>query len=139
MDKPQSQPKAMSKYELGERAVSMAHELETKPAANAMAEVHALKQQMRPQDYASMVRTIETVNKFDREQNPALPKVIITDKGGNKADVSGVARDVVDPKPAPEPKAEAPKPKPGLKDGDYPNTAAGREKLWRDFTNPAGK
>ncbi len=28
---------------------------------------------------------------------------------------------------------------PVLKDGDYPNTALGREKAWNDFTNPRGK
>lgn len=28
---------------------------------------------------------------------------------------------------------------PVLKDGDYPNTAVGREKAWNDFTNPRGK
>lgn len=156
MDKPNAQPKALSEKTIGERSISLARDLETKAAATAMDEVHAYKKSMSPADYASMVRGIASVNKFDREQNPALPQVIITDNGGTKVEVSGVARDVVDPKPATVSKPTLTKPtltkpdtatnpatatkpdtaekqKPARSDGNYSNTAAGIEKMWRDF------
>lgn len=136
MEKPDT-TKPLSEKTIGERSITLARDLETKSAATAMAEVYAYKKSMSPADYAKMVRGVESVNKFDREQNPALPRVFITDNGGTKVDISGVARDVVDPKPAPvtAPKAGATeKQKPAQQsDGNYSNTAAGVEKMWRDF------
>ncbi len=135
MDKPNAQPKSLSERAIGERSISLAHDLETK-AASTMDEVHAYKKSMSPADYASMVRGVASVNKFDREQNPALPKVIITDNGGNKAEISGVMRDVVDPKPAAGTAAKpdtAEKQKPAQSDGNYSNNAASIEKMWRDM------
>ena len=136
MDKPNAQPKSLSEKAIGERSISLAHDLETKAASTAMDEVHAYKKSMSPADYASMVRGVASVNKFDRELNPALPKVIITDNGGTKADISGVVRDVVDPKTAVGSAAKpdtVEKQKPAQADGNYSNNAASIEKLWRDM------
>ncbi|CAN5240675.1 hypothetical protein BH10CYA1_BH10CYA1_08920 [soil metagenome] len=135
MEKPNAQPKSLSEKTIGERSISLARDLETKAASTAMDEVHAYKKTMSPADYASMVRGVASVNKFDREQNPSLPKVIITDNGGTKAEISGVVRDVVDPRTAVGTAARpdtAEKQKPAQSDGNYTNTAIGREKMWRD-------
>ena len=85
MSKPEPERKPVSKQEIGERAINLAHDLESKSAESSMSEVHAFRQTMRPADYANMVRGIEFVNKNDREANPSLPKVLITDHGGNSS------------------------------------------------------
>ncbi|MBA4075498.1 MAG: hypothetical protein C0508_10685 [Cyanobacteria bacterium PR.023] len=114
---------------------------------SANKELLDLKAKMSPKEYAQLLKTIEATNLQDREINQKLPKLLII--GDNKkAEFVGV-----DYAPMPFVKAkdgnvtavekgndkESKSSQPSNDDGNYPNTAVGREKLWNAFFGSARK
>lgn len=108
---------------------------------SANQELLDLKAKMSPKEYAQLLKTIEATNLQDRELDKKLPKLLII--GDNKkAEFVGVD---YAPMPTAKPPAEKEKSpetktsKPASDDGNYSNTAAGREKLWNAFFGPVSK
>ena len=100
-------------------------------------ELTDLKDKMTPKEYAKLLKTIETENINDRQVNDKLPKLLIFGEG-KKAEFVGVDYAPMKTPKAPEQAApaktatEKPQGKP-VDDGNYSNTATGREKLWNSF------
>ncbi len=114
---------------------------------NANKELLDLKAKLSPKEYAQLLKTIEATNLQDREINQKLPKLLII--GDNKkAEFVGVdyapmpvtkAKDVKVTIDGKENGKESKSSQPSTDDGNYSNTAAGREKLWNAFFGTVSK